>query len=326
MKNSFDLSQNTLPFPILENEFDFNQEHMKKTQKKKITRNKFTIQEDEELIRLVSIYSDKDWTKISEEMCKTFSEMNSQIKFTKYNRTPRQCRDRYINYLSPDISNGEWTQEEDQLLMLKSTFSLCHWKEMKQLFPGRSEIAIRNRFNYLHRVIMCEIKPKIAYNLTSIQLFQKDGSITIEDSMNSKRNSHKTTAEQIKFLNHFNLNLNQSYVNSVKSDVLNICKENYIIPSQNEQLNNSVNNNAKKKNKSVMIPQQWIDAAKTIIKATQTDEIKNSISELRTKVETLYGIVENRSLFENQNNFSNIFNIPSESETYDDMLMFNMFE
>ena len=59
--SSFDLSHCTQSYPSLNNESDQNC-----MPKKKITRKKFTPQEDDEIIKLVSIYGDENWTKISE--------------------------------------------------------------------------------------------------------------------------------------------------------------------------------------------------------------------------------------------------------------------
>jgi hypothetical protein len=32
------------------------------------------------------------------------------------NRTPRQCKERWRNYLDPQINNGEWMADDDQKL------------------------------------------------------------------------------------------------------------------------------------------------------------------------------------------------------------------
>ena len=62
---------------------------------------KFSKDEDEVLAKTVSIFGAKNWRLI----------------FTMIpNKNPRQCRDRYMNYLQPGFIHSEWTNEEDKLL------------------------------------------------------------------------------------------------------------------------------------------------------------------------------------------------------------------
>jgi hypothetical protein len=67
------------------------------------------------------------------------------------NRSVRQCRERWTNYLAPSVINGVWSAQEDALLLEK--FRLCgpHWKQMIQSFPGRTDINIKNHYMTLVR-------------------------------------------------------------------------------------------------------------------------------------------------------------------------------
>lgn len=101
----------------------------------------FTYKEDKLLLKLVSTYGDKDWQAISLLM-----------KKNNFNRNVRQCKDRYFHYLDPKIStNSEWTKEQDELLLKKVEELGNKWKSMEKLFPGRTEIALRNRYKLLLR-------------------------------------------------------------------------------------------------------------------------------------------------------------------------------
>jgi hypothetical protein len=62
-------------------------------------------------------------------------------------RTARQCRDRWMQYLAPEINSGPWTPEEDQLLVDKINEIGTIWVAMKPSFKGRSDIALKNRWN-----------------------------------------------------------------------------------------------------------------------------------------------------------------------------------
>jgi len=64
-------------------------------------------------------------------------------------RTGKQIRDRYLNNLRPDIKNGNWTIEEDTLLIHLS-YTIGHkWSKIATYLPGRTEGQVKNRF-YSH--------------------------------------------------------------------------------------------------------------------------------------------------------------------------------
>lgn len=98
---------------------------------KKSIRHMFTMEEDDRLCELVSQYGDKNWRVISRQMP---------------NRTTRQCRERYRNYLSPNVKNGPWTQEEDNLLQQKYLEYGPKWATIAKFFPSRSDVNIKNRW------------------------------------------------------------------------------------------------------------------------------------------------------------------------------------
>ena len=78
------------------------------------------------------------------------------------NRTSRQCRDRYRNYLDPQIMNTAWKKEEDILLLEKYNIFGSKWSIIAQFFPNRTANNIKNRYNYtLKRRIYCQQTLKI---------------------------------------------------------------------------------------------------------------------------------------------------------------------
>lgn len=103
------------------------------TQKIKLKRNVFTPEEDARLHNLVQIYS-TDWKIISSLMG---------------TRSPRQCRERYLNYLAPGLANDKWTPQEDQLLIEKQKLFGKKWIHIAQFFPKRSSANIKNRWSQL---------------------------------------------------------------------------------------------------------------------------------------------------------------------------------
>ena len=101
-----------------------------KTRNKK---NPWQSAEDTRVLELVSLYG-QSWANIAAVLG---------------NRTGKQVRDRYLNYLRPDIRDDEFTDEEDDLL-LSLYYQFGHkWSKIAQHIPGRSECQVKNRF-YAH--------------------------------------------------------------------------------------------------------------------------------------------------------------------------------
>jgi hypothetical protein len=64
-------------------------------------------------------------------------------------RSARQCRERFRNYLSPNLRNSQWTEEEDRLLAEKVIELGAKWAMIVAFFPSRSEINLKNRWTQL---------------------------------------------------------------------------------------------------------------------------------------------------------------------------------
>jgi hypothetical protein len=107
---------------------------------------KFTKEEDEILIRLVGQVGTSDWSRVAQ----LFGSRNA-----------RQCRERYTNYLNPDLKAGEWTPEEDALLFHKAREYGPKWNHISKFFTARSDNALRNRWNLMHRHRAREITPGV---------------------------------------------------------------------------------------------------------------------------------------------------------------------
>jgi hypothetical protein len=48
-----------------------------------------------------------------------------------------QCRERWLNHLDPSINKGEWTEEEDQILLKAQAQWGNSWTKIAELLPGR---------------------------------------------------------------------------------------------------------------------------------------------------------------------------------------------
>lgn len=106
------------------------------TKRKRNPRKMFTPTEDSLLKDLVRRYGTYDWKSISE--------------FVK-GRGPRQCRDRYLKYLSPEVVNGPWTHEEEELLVEKYNIFGSSWKLIATFFPTRTDVNIKSKWKKMQR-------------------------------------------------------------------------------------------------------------------------------------------------------------------------------
>ena len=94
-------------------------------------RRKFSKEEDNLLISIFSNPRNYKWEKFQ----KLFP-----------NRTEKQCRERYKNYLANNIHNGEWTEEEDQKLISHIKSIGLKWVKLTEYFPSRSSNNLKNRW------------------------------------------------------------------------------------------------------------------------------------------------------------------------------------
>ena len=96
----------------------------------------FTDEEDILLVKLIQQYGTNDWKKISNHIP---------------NRNSRQCKERWCNFLCPQLNKNPWTDAEDQLLLEKYQVFGPQWKKISTFFDRRSHIAVRNRMAMLKR-------------------------------------------------------------------------------------------------------------------------------------------------------------------------------
>jgi hypothetical protein len=88
--------------------------------------------EDAALVRFVGADPRPDWRVVAQLL---------------QTRTPRQCRERYNNYLAPNIVQTEWTPEEERLLIEQYQKIGPQWKKMKHYFPNRTCVNIKNHWS-----------------------------------------------------------------------------------------------------------------------------------------------------------------------------------
>jgi hypothetical protein len=83
-------------------------------------------------------------------------------------RTARQCKERWINYLSPALNTAAWTPEEDRLLLEKQRDYGSKWAQIAKFFPNRTDGMVKNRFNRLQRRQARVFEVNLRYDATAL--------------------------------------------------------------------------------------------------------------------------------------------------------------
>jgi len=61
-------------------------------------------------------------------------------------RTSKQCRERWVHHLSPDVTKRAWTPEEDSILFEALKVHKTRWAAIARLLPGRTDHCVKNRY------------------------------------------------------------------------------------------------------------------------------------------------------------------------------------
>ncbi|OHS96182.1 hypothetical protein TRFO_10103 [Tritrichomonas foetus] len=132
----------------------------------------FSVSEDKTIIKCVTAAKfDNNWEAVA--------------KLLPW-RTPRQCRDRWTYYLSPNNNLAPFTPEEDQIIVQKVNELGTKWAVISKMMPGRSDNSIKNRW-YSKLKSRCDVDDNGIYSLDPRK---------VVDEPNNKRIGHKKKQQQ----------------------------------------------------------------------------------------------------------------------------------
>ncbi|KDP22699.1 hypothetical protein JCGZ_02792 [Jatropha curcas] len=93
----------------------------------------WTKEEDERLVNYIKAHGEGCWRSLP--------------KAAGLLRCGKSCRLRWINYLRPDLKRGNFTEEEDELIINLHSLLGTKWSLIAARLPGRTDNEIKNYWN-----------------------------------------------------------------------------------------------------------------------------------------------------------------------------------
>jgi hypothetical protein len=150
---------------------------------------RFQLEEDIKLKQLIFQFGTSNWKLIEKQMI---------------NRSARQCKERWTNYISPFVKQSEWSiEEETQLIQLFEIYS-SRWTKIAEYFNNRTPLHCKN-----HILTLQNQKKKFE--------LKKTNQSTKNESKNNETFSPKSEIDSLELFHIDEENIGDSFSNVINS-------------------------------------------------------------------------------------------------------------
>lgn len=105
-------------------------------------------------------------------------------------RQGKQCRERFVNHLDPELKKGEWTDDEEAILIAMHEHYGNRWANISKNLPGRSDNDVKNHwYSTIQRKFQQHGKEKlIEAAVQQVNLMQSMGTMPLQQQTQTVQN------------------------------------------------------------------------------------------------------------------------------------------